>query len=190
LREFVAQALPRIASVHPDVKLVIVGNAPEHALHAQAQLPSDIQANANVAGVGQCLKFLGVITDYVVLSDIYRGCDVHVFPVRDIPGDPEGFGMVAVEAAAHGLPTVAFAVGGVPDAVRDGVSGYLVPPGDYAQFAARCIELLRARASTPLRARARRFAEGFAWNIFGAQLCAQVRGQATDAALASDERAP
>ena len=46
------------------------------------------------------------------LSDAYFAADVMVFPVLDLPGDVEGFGMVAVEAAAHGLPTVAFAVGG------------------------------------------------------------------------------
>ena len=40
----------------------------------------------------------------------------------------EGFGLVYLEAAAHGLPVVAHAVGGVPEAVVDGVTGLLVPP--------------------------------------------------------------
>lgn len=46
---------------------------------------------------------------------------------------PENFGMVAIEAAAHGLPTVAFATGGIVDAVKDGVSGYLVESNNYAR---------------------------------------------------------
>jgi glycosyltransferase involved in cell wall biosynthesis len=40
----------------------------------------------------------------------------------------EGFGLVYLEASAHGLPVVAHAVGGVPEAVVDGVTGLLVPP--------------------------------------------------------------
>src|SRR3546814_1721721 len=69
------------------------------------------------------------------LEDAWAASAVHVFPVREIPGDPEGFGMVAMEAAAHGVPTVAYAVGGVPDAVLDGTSGVLVQPGDEVGFA-------------------------------------------------------
>jgi phosphatidylinositol alpha-1,6-mannosyltransferase len=174
LREFVAQGLPRVAAVHPDVKLVIVGDAPMQALYAQAQTPESIQAAASAAGIGSSLKFLGVITDYAELSTVYRACDVHVFPVRDIPGDPEGFGMVAVEAAAHGLPTVAFATGGVIDAVADGESGRLVPPGDYAIFAQNVIDVLSLRGSVAMKDKARSFAEAFAWDRFGKNIARQL----------------
>ena len=49
-----------------------------------------------------------------------------------VPSRREGYGMVAREAMAHGRPVVATAVGGLLDAVEDGVTGLFVPPGDVA----------------------------------------------------------
>lgn len=172
LREFVTHALPRIVAAQPDVVLLIVGNAPAHALHAEAQTPVSIQAVADAAGVGGNIRFLGVITDYAELGVVYRAAYAHVFPVREIPGDPEGFGMVAVEAAAHGLPTVAFATGGVLDAVAEGESGQLVSPGDYAGFAEAVIATLSRRDTW--RESCHAFAAQFAWPRFGEQIVAQL----------------
>ncbi len=169
LREFVAEALPRIAAAHPDVLLLIVGDAPTHALHAEAQTPASIQTAADSAGVGKNIHFLGVITDYSELGTVYRAADVHVFPVREIPSDPEGFGMVAVEAAAHGVPTVAFATGGVVDAVAEGQSGHLVKPGDYAALAQAVLHTLTNGRST-WEAKAMVFARDFSWSSFGQRL--------------------
>jgi phosphatidylinositol alpha-1,6-mannosyltransferase len=174
LREFVTQALPRIVEAQPNAMLLIVGDAPSQALHAEAQTPASIQAAADAAGVGRHLKFLGVITDYAELGTVYRAADVHVFPVREIPGDPEGFGMVAVEAAAHGLPTVGFATGGVIDAVSERESGLLVRPGDYSAFANAVLESWALREA--LRPGCIAFAQRFAWPAFGEQLAAQLHG--------------
>jgi phosphatidylinositol alpha-1,6-mannosyltransferase len=93
---------------------------------------------------------------------------VLVFPVQHHPTDPEGFGMVAIEAAACGLPTVAYATGGVCEAVEHGLSGCLVPPGDVAGFARAVTALLE----TPSRVTAsgcRRFAEQFSKEHFALQ---------------------
>lgn len=168
LREFVSHALPRIVAARPEILLLIVGDAPRQALHAEAQTPESIRAAAEAAGVGEHLLFLGVITDYAELGAIYRASDVHVFPVRQIPGDPEGFGMVAVEAAAHGLPSVAFATGGIVDAVAEGRSGHLVPPGDYMALSDAAIATLAERED--LRSSCIEFARRFAWPEFGMQL--------------------
>lgn len=172
LREFVSQALPTIAADHPDIVLLVVGDAPSDALHAEAQTPASIRAAAQAHGLGDNLLFLGTITDYAELGAIYRACNVHAFPVRTIPGDPEGFGMVAVEAAAHGLPTVAFATGGIVDAVADGRSGRLVPSGDYAALANAVTQML----ATPvdMGPECRVFANDFAWPSFGEQTYAQL----------------
>lgn len=171
MREFVTHALPRIVAAQPGVMLLVVGDAPNQALHAQAQTPACIQAAADAVGVGSCVRFLGKISDKE-LDEIYRCADVHVFPVRAIPDDPEGFGMVAVEAAAHGLSTVAFATGGVVDAVAEGVSGHLVSPNDYSGFADAVVRILEARDA--LRASSIAFARRFAWPSFGQMMANQL----------------
>ncbi len=170
LAEFVAGVLPRIVAQRPDVHLVIVGDAPVDALYAQTQTPASIQAAANAAGVGKHLHFLGARFG-AELAEAFAGSDLHVFPVRALHNDPEGFGMVAVEAAAHGLPTVAYATGGVTDAVAEGESGALLAPGDDAGFAAATLRLL-AQPIPPERGR--RFAERFAWPWFGAAMAGQI----------------
>lgn len=167
LREFVSRCLPRIVANCPDAMLLVVGDVPSSALHAQAQTVASIHEAAALAGVAGNVRFLGVIPDEE-LESAYRCADVHVFPVRQIPGDIEGFGMVAVEAAAHGLPTVAFAAGGVIDAVGDGISGCLVANGDYLAFAMAVQRVLSERGSLCDSSRA--FAAQFAWPRFGERL--------------------
>ena len=166
LREFVGEVLPHILQAQPDVVLVVVGDAPENALYAQGQSPASIQAAADAAGVGPHLRFVGKRFG-PELADAYFGADLHVFPVRELANDPEGFGMVAVEAAAHGLPTVAYATGGVVDAVADGISGRLVPPGDAEAFAAAVVGLL---GEPLIEDRVREYAHRFAWSHFGKRL--------------------
>ncbi|MHB8309125.1 glycosyltransferase family 4 protein [Metallibacterium sp.] len=176
LREFVSQVLPRIAAQRPDVQLVVVGDAPADALYAQAQSPASIQAAADAAGVGTQVHFLGTRFG-AELADAYAGADLHVFPVRELRNDPEGFGMVAVEAAAHGLPTVAYATGGVVDAVGDGISGRLVAAGDGAGFARATLQSL----DEPLDpAAVRAFAAHFAWLQFGKHLLQSLPSKRTN----------
>lgn len=167
LREFVSEALPQIVRTCPDVMLLIAGDTPRQALRAEAQHPASIQEAADVAGVGQHVRFLGPIPDDT-LAAAYLAADVHVFPVREIPGDPEGFGMVAIEAAAHGLPTVAFGTGGVIDAVAEGKSGALVAPGDYVALANATISQLNQ--SDGAREKCRDHATSFGWARFNEQL--------------------
>jgi len=168
LREFVTDVLPAVVDKHPDMMLLVVGDAPGQALHASPQTRDSIQAAADARGLGDHLRFLGTITDREELATVYRAADVHVFPVREIVGDPEGFGMVAIEAAAQGLPTVAYATGGIADAVAPGRSGRLVPPGDGAAMAQAIEETLADRDT--LRDSCRTFAENFSWPLFGAAM--------------------
>ena len=170
LFEFVENALPRIVSSFPRVCLLILGEAnPELLSGSSAGLAERIRARAQALGLAENVKFLGTQPD-AVLADAYRAADVHVFPGRDVSGDVEGFGMVAVEAAAHGLLTVAFAVGGVPDAVDDGVSGTLVRAGDYGACADAINTILRHGRDETRRNAARQFAERFRWEVFGTRV--------------------
>lgn len=167
LREFVEQALPNIVKAEPDAMLVVIGEAPKSSLGAGIQTVESIQFQAEHSGVREQIRFLGVITDKALLATAYEAADVHVFPVRHIPNDPEGFGMVAIEAAAHGLPTVAFATGGVVDAVAEGQSGHLVESGDYAKLAQGVLQILTRDKTAEHTNTTTLFAQEFAWSYFG-----------------------
>ena len=172
LKEFVEQALPSIVQQVPEAMLVVVGEAPKNSLGAGIQSRKEIEQAAAQQGVSEHIKFLGVITNKAQLATAYEAADVHVFPVRHIPSDPEGFGMVAIEAAAHGLPTVAFATGGIVDAVAHGQSGYLVEKDDYPALAEQTVHAL----NSPLASEgATEFAQNFAWDKFGIKIAETCR---------------
>lgn len=164
LREFVEQALPTIVRAEPNAMLVVVGETPKNSLGASIQTVESIQAQAERSGLAEHIKFLGVITNKDLLATAYEAADLHVFPVRHIPDDPEGFGMVAIEAAAHGIPTVAFATGGVVDALSHGESGYLAEQHNYIELSQYVLQLLRQPIPTKS---IKGFAQNFAWQAFG-----------------------
>ena len=170
LLEFVREALPRVVARHPDTLLLIVGDAPKDALHAHAhaQTPESIQAAAQSSGIADAVRFIGPITDLEELCAAYQLAQAHVFPVRSIPGDSEGFGMVAIEAAVNGIPTVAFATGGIVDAVAEGVSGYLVQPHDYERLADSIVHVLDSPGE--LRETCRQHGQRFSWERFGREV--------------------
>lgn len=82
--------------------------------------------------------------------------------------------MVAIEAAAHGLPTVAFATGGVVDAVEEGRSGRLVSPGNYDDLRGAALAVL-GDGEGAWRTRAQDFTRQFAWPRFGSALLACLK---------------
>ena len=177
LYEFVRDALPAIRQKHPQVLLLVIGDdAPDALAGATTGGRAALEALAASLGLAEHVRLLGPCDDDT-LRQAYFAADVHVFPVRDLPGDVEGFGMVAIEAAAHGLPTVAFAVGGVPDAVNPGQSGCLVPAGQYGEFAAAVCRLLAAGREAPLRNQARQFASNFTWDDFALRLRQALQGK-------------
>ena len=79
----------------------------------------------------------------------YNACDVFVMPNRDIDGDTEGFGMVYIEAAACGKPSIAGRTGGTGSAVLDEVTGLRVAGEQVDELASALHRLL---ADATLRA--------------------------------------
>jgi len=93
------------------------------------------------------------------MARFYQASDVLVVPSRS-----ETFGLVAVEAQACGLPVVAAAVGGLPDAIADGSTGLLVDGHDPASYAAAIEKILGDPAlAAQMGAAAAVFAERFSW---------------------------
>lgn len=142
----------------PDVRLVVVGGA------------SGSQGDGEVARIWSLARELGVAQQIVMvppqphhlLSTYYRAADVVVVPSRS-----ESFGLVALEAAACGVPVVASAVGGLLTLVDHGRTGFLVPERDPVEFArdiARLLEepLLAAQMGEAAAQRARRYTWSFA----------------------------
>jgi glycosyltransferase involved in cell wall biosynthesis len=76
---------------------------------------------------GVTARFFGDVGDDQ-LDDLYDQADIFAMTSINHESSVEGFGLVYLEASAHGLPVIAHAVGGVPEAVVDGVTGLLVPP--------------------------------------------------------------
>jgi len=95
-----------------------------------------------------------------VVADYYRAADLTV-----VPSYNESFGLVALESQACGTPVVAAAVGGLPTAVADSVSGMLVDGHDPVRWAGVLADVLRTPVlRTRLAAGARRHAELFSWD--------------------------
>lgn len=168
LAEFIIHCMPRILQREPDAVLLIIGADAKNAANTPAASEGDrIRRAARKAGIAPAVRFLPPCDDQA-LTAAYRAADVYVFPVLDLPGDVEGFGMVAIEAAAHGLPTVGFSVGGVPDAVIDGKTGSLVDSGDYTGFVDRVLDWLATGGDSRNRCVAE--ATAFGWGRFAEQL--------------------
>lgn len=143
-----ADLLPAIAARLPGRRLVIAGDGSRRAALARA---ADEQGLTNI-------EFRGMLRGDALPDAIGRAACVIVPSLW-----PEAFGLSAVEALAQATPVVASATGGMRDTVRDGVDGYLVPPGDVDALAER----VRMLAADPARARAmgeagrRRMADDF-----------------------------
>jgi phosphatidylinositol alpha-1,6-mannosyltransferase len=166
LLDFVRDVLPRLLAADPSILLAVIGNDAPDALHqGRHDIRAAVNDHATAMGFQHSVVMYGELTDEA-LDCAYAAADVSIFPVKTIRGDVEGFGMVAIEAASHGLPTVAYAVGGVPDAVADGLSGLLVSPGDPAAFATAVQDVL-ARGPSSFSEGCRAFAQRFAWAHFG-----------------------
>ena len=93
--------------------------------------------------------------------------------------------MVAAEAAAFGLRTVAFDEGGVRDAIVAGVTGDLVKSGDYQGFSRTVIEVIERRDDLKRREECHAAAERFSWERYRTEISAVIAEHLADAAPAT-----
>lgn len=119
---FTAHVMPTLPD---DVAYVVVGAGPER----QA-----IEVAAHDAGVADRTYLLGRVSDDA-LAAAYGLADAFVMPNIPVAGDMEGFGLVALEASASGLPVVAANLEGITEAVHHGRNGLLAAPRDADAFA-------------------------------------------------------
>jgi phosphatidylinositol alpha-1,6-mannosyltransferase len=173
LAYFIEYIFPKIVDKMPGSRLIVIGGIPQKALLKEKNEMADVKAAIEKGDVSEKVFLLGE-TDDQTLSAAYFSANVLVFPLRDLPGNPEGFGMVALEAAAHGLPTVAFASGGVTDAVRVPESGDLVLAQDADAFSEAVVRRLQSQDDSTVK-KCRDVAGAYVWAVFGSKLKAVVQ---------------
>ncbi len=112
----------------PQARCLIIGDGPMEA---------ELKAQAQECGLGESIVFAAV-----------NGVPEKLLPMFDVvavPSVQEGLGLSAMEALACGIPVVASRVGGLPEVVKDGATGFLVPPQDPAALADAMHKLLADR---------------------------------------------
>ena len=125
---YLLESIAILAPQFSDLRLEIAGDG---------SLLAKLEAGSHRLGISDSVSFRGWQED---LAQVMAGWDIFALPSLD-----EGFGFAALEAMAAGLPVVATNVGGLPELVVDGQTGWLVPARDPASLA-DCLRRLIADA--------------------------------------------
>jgi D-inositol-3-phosphate glycosyltransferase len=150
-----AELLARGTVTREKLVVVVVGGPSGSGLEA----PTALQELAATLGIADVVRFLPPRRG-AALRDVYRAADVVA-----VPSHNESFGLVALEAQACGTPVVAAAVGGLPVAVENGVSGLLVPGHRAGTWATALTHVaLRPDVRAQLSAGAVEHAARFSWD--------------------------
>lgn len=164
-------------------------------LRALTMLPPDLRVRYTVIGdgddrgrlealaasleLGGRVHFAGSVS-YPELLAAYRGTDLFIMASRARENDVEGFGIVYLEAAASGVPSICSRAGGATDAVRDGETGIVLDGAEPEDIAAGIERFVRERARfDPGRIRA--FAEAFRWPAITQRFRSHIGDVARDA---------
>ncbi len=142
------QAMAALSPTHPDLTFAVAGGGDD--------LPR-LRALAESLGLADRVRFLGRVGEDAKAA-LLAGADLFVMPTRQAGESVEGFGIIYLEAAWHGLPAIAGLEGGGGEAVRDGVTGLVVDgvnPTAVAEAVRRLIENPAERAAMGHAAAAR-----------------------------------
>jgi len=155
---FIEHVMPRLPE---NVHYWLGGDGPEGEA---------IQTAIDHAQLGDRVRLLGRLGDEQ-LKDLYQGADLFIMPNIPVPGDMEGFGIVMLEAAINGLPTVAARLEGIKEVITDGQNGWFVESGDVDGYVDRILSLTNDRtslANLSLSAR-EHVASTFGWDAVAGQ---------------------
>ena len=124
------EAMARLHAEHPDLHLTLVGDGP---------LRGALERAITAHGLGGVVTLTGWLDEAGVRREL---AEAHALV---LPSFAEGLPMVVMEAMAAGRPVIATAIAGIPELVRPGETGWLVPAGDVQALA----EAVSALATTP-----------------------------------------
>lgn len=125
-QKLLIEAFARVRERAPDVNLAIIG---------EGELRAKLADYAADLGVSECVS---LVKESKLIDYFYGALDVFV-----LSSDSEGMPLTLLEALASGVPVVATEVGGIPEVVESGATGYLVPKGSAEYLAKRILDLLQ-----------------------------------------------
>lgn len=138
----------------PDLRYVIVGSQTDEPRYFKG-----LQALAEELSVQNDVQYLTSVSDDELRS-LYSHAAVFILTSVNIGFHFEGFGMVFLEAAAHGVPAIGTAGNGIADAIHDGETGILVPQNDPESTAQAIKKIVQnKKLSESMSIHAKRFAE-------------------------------
>jgi glycosyltransferase involved in cell wall biosynthesis len=132
--EYLIRAMARVQEAMPEARLVVIGDG-------LLRREMEMQAASSL----RSCEFLGEQKPEAVREWMNRAMVFGAPSVTATSGDAEGFGIVFAEAQAMGLPVVSFANGGIPEAVADEQTGFLVREKDHQALAAKILLVLGNR---------------------------------------------
>lgn len=131
---YLIDAFARVLPEVPDAELVIIGDGP---------LLSSLRQQAERLKLGGRICWMGAQPHAQVRRCMQEAGTLVLPSVTAMNGDAEGLGLVLLEGAASGLPVVGTRHGGIPEAIRDGETGYLVNERDSDQLSEALVALLK-----------------------------------------------
>lgn len=112
---------------HPEARLTLVGDGP---------IRGELEAQARALGIDEVTTFTGYLSQDDVAAKLAEA------DMLALPSFAEGLPVVLMEALASGIPVIASQIAGIPELVRDGETGFVVPAGDVETLTARLDQLL------------------------------------------------
>ncbi len=128
----------------PELQLDVVGDA----VFGDARYRDELYERTRVLGLSDVVRWHGFQPDP---TPFFRAADLFLH----LPKRPEPLGLALMEAQAHGVPAIASGIGGIPEVVDDGVTGFLVEADNPAAAADKLVHLDRSRSRAVMGAAGR-----------------------------------